>query len=505
MNRSAVAIVCSGFAAVAVLVFLLRSISEPVNPVAEKTILLYCAAGVKPPVERAVRSYEAEFGVPFQIQYDGSGTLLSNLRVARRGDLYLSADDSYMKIAREKGLIAEVVPLARMQPVIAVLKGNPRGIRSIDDLIAGDHRISAANPDAAAVGKVVRTALMKTGQWEKLAARIKAFKPTVNGVANDLKIGSADAVIVWDSTANQYPEFEIVTDPAFAQSVGLISIGVLMSCEQPAAALHFARYLGARDRGLLEFEKLGYEPVDGDKWAHVPEVVLFSGGVNRLAIRDTIEEFNRREGVEFVTSFNGCGILVGEMKAGKRPDAYFACDVSFMDAVEELFDTSVDISETRMVILVQKGNPKKIGALGDLVQEGLRLGVANAEQSALGGLTRTLLVQEGIFGAVMKNVLTQVPTADLLVNKIRARSLDAVVVYEANTSQVRDLTEIVVIDRPSARAIQPFAVGAHSDHKHLVGRFLDRLGSRASRERFESVGFGWRRNPDLKKALDSEP
>ena len=99
----------------------------------------------------------------------------------------------------------------------------------------------------------------------------------------------------------------------------------------------FARYLGARDKGLLEFAKFHYEPVDGDPWAATPEVVLFSGAMLRPGIETTLKEFERREGCRITTVYNGCGILTAQMRAGSRPDAYFSCDTSFMNTVADLY------------------------------------------------------------------------------------------------------------------------------------------------------------------------
>ena len=64
------------------------------------------------------------------------------------------------------------------------------------------------NPEAAAIGRVAKAALGKSGIWEDLAAKAITFKPTVNDLANDLKLGSADASILWDATVRQYPEIE---------------------------------------------------------------------------------------------------------------------------------------------------------------------------------------------------------------------------------------------------------------------------------------------------------
>ena len=49
--------------------------------------------------------------------------------------LYLAADESYIRLARQQGLLAEAIPLARMRPVVAVAKGNPKNVRTLDDLL----------------------------------------------------------------------------------------------------------------------------------------------------------------------------------------------------------------------------------------------------------------------------------------------------------------------------------------------------------------------------------
>ncbi len=458
-------------------------------------LVFYCAAGIKPPVEEVVRAYEEEFGVAIRLQYGGSGTLLSNLRAAQVGDLYLAGDASFIEIAREQDLLAESIPLATMRPVIATVRGNPKDIRSAADLVRDDVRVALGNPGAASVGKQTRIALTQAGLWEALEKAVQTrgvFKPTVNDVANDLKIGTVDAGVVWDSTANQYPELEIVaplsTDESFAMQV---TVGVLRSSEQPTEALRFARYLSARNKGLKAFERHHYTTVTGDIWAREPEILLLSGGVNRPAIEGTLRAFERREDCKITRVYNGCGILVAQMKAGERPDAYFACDVSFMHQVQGLFHESVDVSETDILIAVQPGNPRQIASLGDLAGQGLKLGVANAEQSALGALTKRMLAGAGLLDGVMANVRSQTPTADLLVNQLRTGSLDAVIVYEANIAQVRERLDIVRIDLPSAKAIQPFAVAQSTDHKYLTGRLLDAIASAESQKRYKASGFRW--------------
>ncbi|MCX6925686.1 MAG: molybdate ABC transporter substrate-binding protein, partial [Verrucomicrobia bacterium] len=371
--------------------------SPPPTAVDRKPLVLFCAAGVRPAVEAVVREYERTFGVQLQLQYGGSGTLLSNLRITRTGDLFLAADESYIKSARDLGLLAETVALACQRPVIAVARGNPKAVRSLEDLWRADVRVALANPDAASIGRTVRSLLQQTGQWAALEKRVTVFKPTVNEVANDVKIGSVDASIVWDAVARQYPELELVHVPLFDKAAETISIGVLKASVQPAAALRFARYLGAPDRGLRQFQQSCYEPVEGDPWAESPEIVLFSGAMLRPGIEKTLKEFEQREGCRITTVYNGCGVLVAQMRAGQRPDAYFSCDTSFMKSVADLYLEPVDVVDNQLMIIVEKGNPKGVRTAQDLARPGLRVGLPHHEKSAMGNIAWKMLVQMNLY------------------------------------------------------------------------------------------------------------
>jgi ABC-type molybdate transport system substrate-binding protein len=236
---------------------------------------------------------------------------------------------------------------------------------------------------------------------------------------------------------------------------------------------------------------MGYKPVPGDVWEEKPTILFFSGGVNRTAIEHTIKAFEIREGVNIERVYNGCGILVAQIKAGQRPDAYLTCDISFMDQVQEQFVDITDISNTKILIAVKQGNPKQIVDLNDLLKDGMRIGTCNPQQSALGELTKRMLEQKGIWKDMLPNVYSQTPTADLLVNQLRTGSLDAVIVYEANISQVRDKLTSIPIEDPQAIAFQNYGIGQNSSHYWLLSRLLTSMTSEDSKKFFLKNGFDW--------------
>jgi molybdenum ABC transporter molybdate-binding protein len=465
---------------------------------AGKPLLVYCAAGIQAPVDAVARAYEKRYGVKVQLQYGGSGNLLANLKVARTGDLFIPADQTYVALGRQQGLLAEVIPLATQHPVIAVRRGNPKQIRDLKDLVRNGVKVSLANPEAASIGSITKKILSASGDWETLERQTRqtgVFKPTVNEVANDVKLGAVDAGIVWDATAQQYPDLEIVPVPAFEKEKQLISIAVLNSAQNPAAALRFARFLGARDQGQLEFARFHYQTGDGDAWSEAPELNLFSGSMLRPGIEQTLKDFEQREGVRINTVYNGCGILTAQMRAGQRPDAYFSCDVTFMSTVADLYHDSVVIAENEILIIAQKGNPLGIKTVQDLTKPGVRLGLAHPEKSAMGALTKNMLVAMGIYDAVCKNLKLDSPTGDFLVNQLRTGSLDAIIACRSNAKNVQEHVTVIPIDHPLAKAVQPYAVGKESKHRYLMTRLLEAIESPQSSNRFINAGFDWRYQP----------
>ena len=243
---------------------------------------------------------------------------------------------------------------------------------------------------------MTRQVLTESGEWEALDKATTAYRTTVTDVANDLLVGAADAGIVYDAVLHTYPKLEFVAVPELESAASEIAIGVLDCSTNPTGALHYARFVTAADRGLLNYSEHGFQTHVGDIWSDTPELSVYAGSMLRRAIEDTIVEFEQREGVKISRVYNGCGILVAQMKAGQHPDAYFACDKEFMSQVTDLFPESVDVSENELVILVQKGNPKNIASLRDLSNEGLRVGVGHEKQCAMGWITQNTLKEGGI-------------------------------------------------------------------------------------------------------------
>lgn len=469
-----------------------------VSPGEKEGITVYCAAGVRPPVEEAAREFTEELGIPVRLSYGSSGELEGKIRLeaengTSRCDLYIPADHSFAERAREKELVRELISIAAFQLVLGVKPGNPAGIETLEDVLRDDVAYMICN-EKAGVGKMTRQALERNGLWAKVLEGAKGQKARVTEAASDVQTSEAvDAAFIWDATAYQYG-LDIVRPAELAGATATITAAVTAASTSPTAALRFARYLAAPERGQPLFEEHRFQRVDGDAWAEVPRLLVFSGGVNRHAVESTLADFEAREGCEIRVMYAGCGTLVQAIEAGEQglPDTFLTCDASYLGMVQDRFGPPKDVSATDMVMVVRAGNEKEIEELSDLGRPDVMVGLADPEKSALGALSVALLEQAGVMDRVKPKMRTA-PTAHelFMMMESNTQKMDVVIVYVANCQQMSDKLEIVPIRHPGARAVQNIAVGKNSRHSQLAARLMEAILSEQSRARFTTNGFSW--------------
>ena len=150
--------------------FLQKKSSEP----GARSLTVYCAAGIQPPVEEAARQFEREVGVKVHLEYASSGVLANKLKLDReanrpRADVYIPADFTFATRARDDGLTAEALKAASWKIVLAVQPGAGIDVKNIDDLLEQKISFVICEPLAGA-GKKTKKVLQAAGQWEAVDA-----------------------------------------------------------------------------------------------------------------------------------------------------------------------------------------------------------------------------------------------------------------------------------------------------------------------------------------------
>ncbi|MDD2599699.1 MAG: molybdate ABC transporter substrate-binding protein [Kiritimatiellae bacterium] len=228
------------------------------------TLMLFCGAGVRPAAEALISAFEAQHPkVRVSPTYGGSGQLLGQIGSIRKGDVFMPVEAFYIDRAIEMG-VAEVTTqhtIGWFVPVIFTKKDNPHAITKLADLAQPGVRLGVGDERSCAIGITTVALLEQVGSTaEAIRANIVYKSATVDELALAVRLGTVDAVIVWEAVARYYTRFGVIVPLAEGvKHAAEISIVRLKSTNSPAAADAFIDFVVAPE-GQALLAKLGYGP-----------------------------------------------------------------------------------------------------------------------------------------------------------------------------------------------------------------------------------------------------
>jgi molybdate transport system substrate-binding protein len=164
------------------------------------------------------------------------------------------------------------------------------------------------------------------------------------------------------------------------------------------------------------------------------ELLLYCGAGIRPPAAELAETFGREHGVKIVTNYAGSETLLSTIRLIRSGDLYMPGDKHYVEqaANEGMIYSHKSVCYFIPVILVQKGNPKNIQGLQDLLRPGVKLGLGDAKACAIGRTTKKILNKNNIVREdVEKNLKFHSLTVNELGMQIQAKALDAVIVWDA--------------------------------------------------------------------------
>lgn len=221
----------------------------------------FVAVGLKTAFDEVSTAYQERTGVKVEAIYGASGTMLSQMILAQRGDIYLPASQDFMAAAEDRKAVdpATKEVVAFLVPALAVAKGNPKGIGSLFDLAQPGLRIGIANPEAAPVGKLAMDILDSAGLRAAVEKNIVVHARDAEDVVALLALGQLDAVITWDIYQSWAPE-RIEVIPISSQYIPRLEktpVAVSIYSQHRQAAIDFIRFLVSPEAKAI-FQRHGY-------------------------------------------------------------------------------------------------------------------------------------------------------------------------------------------------------------------------------------------------------
>jgi molybdate transport system substrate-binding protein len=251
--------------------------TAPSSAAGAGTLLMYAGSASKPPTDEAIQAFQQETGIKVEVNYGGSGTVLSQMKLAKEGDLYFPGSSDFMEKAKKGGevIASTETRVTYLVPAINVQKGNPKNILTLTDLTKPGVKVAIANPESVCVGlyavEIIEKDLSAT---EKTAfkANLLNYTDSCDKTATAVALKQVDAVIGWSVFEHWNPNaIQTVALPA-AQipRVGYIPIAVSTYTKKQATAQQFIDFLTSPE-GQAIFAKYGYFTAADQAFTYIGE------------------------------------------------------------------------------------------------------------------------------------------------------------------------------------------------------------------------------------------
>ncbi len=227
-------------------------------------ILIYAGAASKPATEEIVKDFKEKTGIVADVIFGGSGFVLSQMKLSRKGDLYFPGSSDFMELAKKEGLVfpeSEKI-VVYLVSAINVQKGNPKGIYSLRDLTKDRIRVAIANPEMVCVGTYAVEIIEKNltpSEREKFKKNLVNYTESCEKTASVISLKAVDAVIGWRVFQYWDPERieSILLKPEAISRIGYIPIAISRFTEDKITAQKFIDFL-LSPHGKTIFQKYHY-------------------------------------------------------------------------------------------------------------------------------------------------------------------------------------------------------------------------------------------------------
>ncbi len=225
----------------------------------QEELFIYAGAGLQPAVSEIAETFSNETGIKAVCDFGGSGMILTRLKLAQRGDIFIPGDTWYVELAEKDKLISEKETVCYFIPVILVRKGNPKGIKDISDIARPGIRLGLGNPLSCQIGRLCEE-LIEKNKIDKTAVEKNLLfsSATVNELGIQMQTGHLDAAIVWDATAKFYSkDTEFIAIPAENNIVSTVAAAVLDFSKNKESAKTLIEFMRSK-KGQDIFRRHGY-------------------------------------------------------------------------------------------------------------------------------------------------------------------------------------------------------------------------------------------------------
>lgn len=244
-----------------------------------------------------------------------------------------------------------------------------------------------------------------------------------------------------------------------------------------------------------------------------PQLVVFMGGNQFMVLGDLLAAFQKKypqykrilvetlpPGLLF-QQIKGGSLTIGNMRITVKPDIYTAGKTK-IEENKEMFDRMEAYSATKLALMVQQGNPKKIKSLEDLKQKNIRISMPDKKLEGIGKTIEEAYLKAGGEALLHKIMVDKVHDSTTFLTQIHHRQSplrilknksdvapvwETEIFYQKSIGHKMDLVKID--DKYNKLSVSMAGLLNDAPHKEAANHFMDFLKTEESKAIFKKYGF----------------
>ncbi|KXB02353.1 hypothetical protein AKJ44_00755, partial [candidate division MSBL1 archaeon SCGC-AAA261F17] len=214
-----------------------------------------------------------------ELHFSGSGTMLSQMKMSRSGDLYIPGSPDYMVRAIDDNVVDPntIQKIAYLVPAIITPKGNSENVNSLEDLANPGVEVGIGDPESVCVGEYAVGVLEYNGLYEEVEPNITVHAESCSKTANLAALGTVDAIIGWRVFHFWNPEKTkiVYIRENRIPRISFVPAAVSKFTDNTGKAQQFIDYL-ASSEGNHFFREYGYLATENEARELAPSASILS-------------------------------------------------------------------------------------------------------------------------------------------------------------------------------------------------------------------------------------
>ena len=206
-------------------------------------------------------------------------------------------------------------------------------------------------------------------------------------------------------------------------------------------------------------------------------LIIYCGSGIKGPMQEIITAFEKKYNIDCKIIDSGSYNLQTVIQETQKGDLFFRFSISSKPTLADLEENILHVGSNKLVMIIQKNNPKNIQSFKDLAKDNIRIAVGDPQKTNAGKIFDKLKIELEIRDKINKNILFKSPKSSEMMNLLIANEADVIILLKSilNSQKYQDYGTIDFppeLDTSFGIYLSELSISKNKKHTHLFSDFV---------------------------------